>query len=74
MKPGEVYDWSDPKIWYTILLYLSITSGILVVLTCLAVFGYELSDQYRAARFVSMNNDYADDWGLWECEHWRSKG
>ena len=53
--------WSTPPTWSTLTLYAFITAGILIVLLCLWAFMYELSDQYRTARFVAVDCEYRDD-------------
>ncbi|KAI4219080.1 MAG: hypothetical protein LQ349_008464, partial [Xanthoria aureola] len=52
---GEPNPWSTPPTWSTLTLYAFITAGIAIVLLCLWAFMYELSDQYRTARFVAVN-------------------
>ena len=71
----------DPETWSNLVRYSFITIGIVVVLVCLVIFMYELSDQYRTARFVGLNQDYDDDEreletgsGSFHMPEWREEG
>lgn len=50
--------WSDPETWSVALLYLFTIIGVVVVIVCLGVFLYELSDLHRTARFVATNREW----------------